>query len=60
MNELWIKALKGAALGFVGAFVFDLQKWKEADGIAFDWKKALPRWVKGAITGACGALGVSA
>jgi hypothetical protein len=60
MNELWIKALKGAALGFVGAFVFDLQKWKEADGIAFDWKKALPRLIKGAATGAAGALGVSA
>ena len=60
MNELLIKVGKGAALGLVGAFVFDLQKWKEADGIAFDWKKAFPRWIKGAVTGACGALGVSA
>ena len=59
MNELLVKALKGAALGFVGAFVFDLQKWKESTGIAFDWKTAYPRWIKGAVTGAAGALGVS-
>jgi len=59
MNELLVKALKGAILGFVGAFVFDLQKWKESTGIAFDWKTAYFRWIKGAVTGAAGALGVS-
>jgi hypothetical protein len=60
MNELLIKVGKGAALGLVGAIAFDVQKWNEQSGTAFDWKIALPRWVKGAVTGALGALGVSA
>jgi hypothetical protein len=47
-------------LGFLGAVMFDLQKWNEAVGFSFDWKIALVRWVKGAVAGALGALGVSA
>jgi hypothetical protein len=60
MNELLVKALKGAALGFLGAVMFDLQKWNESVGFAFDWKTAAIRWVKGAATGAAGAVGISA
>ena len=60
MNELLIKALTGAAIGFLGAVMFDLQKWNEAVGFSFDWKVAGVRWVKGAVAGALGALGVSA
>jgi len=60
MNELLIKALKGAAIGFLGAVLFDLQKWNESVGFAFDWKTAVVRWVKGAVAGAAGAVGISA
>ena len=60
MNELLVKALKGAAIGFLGAVMFDLQKWNEAVGASFDWKVAVVRWIKGAVAGALGALGVSA
>ena len=60
MNELLIKVIKGAAIGFLGAVMFDLQKWNEAVGFSFDWKIALVRWVKGAVAGALGAVGVSA
>jgi hypothetical protein len=60
MNELLVKALKGAAIGFLGAVMFDLQKWNESVGFSFDWKIAGIRWVKGAAAGALGALGVSA
>ena len=60
MNELLVKALKGAAIGFLGAVLFDLQKWNEAVGFSFNWKIAGIRWVKGAVAGALGALGVSA
>jgi hypothetical protein len=59
MNELLIKALKGAAIGFLGAVMFDLQKWNESVGFSFDWKIAVVRWAKGAATGAAGALGLS-
>lgn len=59
MNELLIKVIKGAAIGFLGAVMFDLQKWNEAAGFPFDWKTAVIRWVKGAATGAAGALGLS-
>ena len=60
MNELLIKIVKGAAIGFLGALMFDLQKWNEAVGATFDWKTAVVRWVKGAVAGALGAVGVSA
>jgi hypothetical protein len=40
--------------------MFDLQKWNESVGFGFDWKIAVKRWIKGAVTGAAGALGVSA
>jgi len=59
MNELLVKVIKGAAIGFLGAIMFDLQKWNEAVGATFDWKTAVVRWVKGAATGAAGALGLS-
>lgn len=58
MNELLVKVIKGAAIGFLGALMFDLQKWNEAVGFSFDWKIAGVRWVKGAATGAAGALGL--
>ena len=60
MNELFVKIIKGAAIGFLGAVMFDLQKWNEAVGFSFDWKIAGVRWLKGAVAGALGALGVSA
>ena len=60
MNELLVKVIKGAAIGFLGALMFDLQKWNESVGFSFDWKIALVRWVKGAVAGALGAAGVSA
>jgi len=60
MNELFVKIIKGALLGFLGALLFDLQKWNEAVGFSFDWKIAGVRWIKGAVAGALGALGVSA
>ena len=60
MNELLVKIIKGALLGFLGALMFDLQKWNESVGFSFDWKVAVVRWVKGAVAGALGALGVSA
>jgi hypothetical protein len=60
MNELFVKIIKGALLGFLGAVMFDLQKWNEAVGFSFDWKTAVVRWVKGAATGAAGAVGISA
>ena len=59
MNELLIKIVKGAVIGFLGAVMFDLQKWNESVGATFDWKTAAIRWVKGAVTGATGALGIS-
>ena len=59
MNELLIKVIKGAAIGFLGAVMFDLQKWNEAVGFSFDWKIAAIRWAKGAATGAAGAVGLS-
>ena len=59
MNELLIKVIKGAAIGFLGAVMFDLQKWNESVGFGFDWKIAGIRWLKGAATGAAGALGIS-
>ena len=58
MNELLVKVIKGAAIGFLGALMFDLQKWNESTGATFDWKVAAVRWVKGAATGAAGALGL--
>ena len=60
MNELFVKALKGAVIGFLGAVMFDLQKWNEAVGTSFDWKVAGIRWIKGAVAGALGAVGISA
>ena len=60
MNELLIKVIKGAAIGFLGSLMFDLQKWNESVGFPFDWKTAAIRWVKGAVAGALGAVGVSA
>ena len=60
MNELLIKIAKGAVIGFLGAVMFDLQKWNESVGATFDWKTAGIRWVKGAVAGALGAAGVSA
>ena len=60
MNELFVKIIKGALLGFLGAVMFDLQKWNESVGFSFDWKIAGIRWVKGAVAGALGALGISA
>jgi hypothetical protein len=60
MNELFIKVIKGALLGFLGSLMFDLQKWNESVGTSFDWKTAGIRWAKGAATGAGGALGISA
>ncbi len=59
MNELFVNIIKGAAIGFLGALLFDLQKWNEAVGATFDWKTAGVRWLKGAATGAAGALGLS-
>jgi hypothetical protein len=59
MNELLIKVVKGAVIGLLGAVMFDLQKWNESVGFSFDWKVAAVRWLKGAVTGAAGALGLS-
>lgn len=54
------KIAAGAIMGLAAAIAFDLQKFGEADGQAFDWGKAVARWVKGALTGATGAAGLGA
>ena len=51
------KLAAGAIAGFVTAAGVDFHAW-QSDGYAFSWaksfdlKKAVPRWIGGAITGA--------
>lgn len=71
MNPLIAKGLTGAATGFVGAFLADLDAFirvrSEArknrnqpaeDDVQFDWALAVARWVKGIAGGAMLALGI--
>lgn len=68
MNDIFKRVAAGAVLGFVGAFIADLDAWRdglqEAEGEKFwppfDWAKALRRWIAGAVTGATGAFGLGA
>lgn len=45
--------LKGAITGFVIAAGVDLHAYAQGTG-PFDFKKAIARWIAGAITGATG------
>lgn len=54
----WKKAVAGAVSGFVGAFLADLHAWSKGGGTAFDWSKALPRWVSGLVSGALTGIGM--
>lgn len=47
----------GAIGGFIAAVVVDLHAWGGGD--PFNWKKAIARWIAGAVTGAAGAAGVT-
>ena len=48
--------IAGAVSGFVSAFLVDLHAWSSGTG-PFDYKKAIGRWVGGAIAGAMAAAG---
>lgn len=60
------KIAAAAVFGFLGAAIADLDAWragvKTVDGVyvwpSFDFKKAVPRWVAGAIAGVMGGLGL--
>lgn len=56
------KALTGALFGFITALAFDLQKFgevtKEDELATFSWRIASLRWLKGALTGFTGAVGL--
>lgn len=55
-----LKAIAIAAVGgFIAAFQTDLHAWLQSDG-PFDWKKAVGRWVSGAVSGAAVAAGLGA
>ena len=61
MNKTYVKAIAFATS--VAAFaVYDIKKWLDSeDPITgalkpFDLKKAVPRWILGALTGGAGAL----
>lgn len=57
----WRPILVGAVTGFVGAFVADLDAYASSpDDHPFNWKKAIARWVKGAVSGAATAAGITA
>ena len=51
----------GALSGFASALVVDLRAYSQApDGEAYNWKKAVARWISGTVTGAMAAAGLSA
>lgn len=56
--------LNGAISGALAAASVDInafRQWKSFDdAAAYDWKKALFRWVQGAIVGALSAAGIGA
>ncbi len=56
--------VKGAISGTLAAASVDInafRQWKSFDdAAAYDWKKAIFRWVQGAIVGALSAAGLGA
>lgn len=46
----------GAVSGLMAAVAVDLHAW--GGGESFNWRKAVSRWIGGAITGAVGAIGL--
>ena len=50
--------IAGAVSGFVSAVLVDIHAWSSGQG-AYDWSKALKRWVAGAISGAAAGAGIS-
>lgn len=51
------RLIAGALSGFVAAVLVDIHAWSSAGDVAFDWTKALKRWVAGAVSGALTAIG---
>lgn len=56
-QETMHKAVAGAVTGFVSAFLVDLHAW--GGNGAYDWGKAVTRWIGGAISGALAGLGLA-
>lgn len=56
-----IKAIIGGAIsGFGLAFYHDIHLWQTwPAGTPFDWKKAVTKWLTGAVSGAMTAAGIA-
>lgn len=55
-----MKVIVAAAVGgFVSAVLVDLHAWRDGIG-QFNWKKAIGRWIGGAVAGAISVIGGSA
>ena len=61
MNDLLIRnMIAGAVVGLFGAIVADLDAWKSGEDPApFDWRKAVRRYVYGALVGASSVGGLT-
>ena len=51
-------AFIGGGMGFLTAFVIDINKWAKSNR-RFNWKTAAKRWAAGTVTGLALALGVN-
>jgi hypothetical protein len=49
--------IAGAVSGLIAAILVDVDAWRTGQG-AFNLKKAIPRWIGGAVAGAIAALGL--
>jgi hypothetical protein len=50
--------IAGAVSGLVAAILVDVDAWRQGQG-GFNFAKALPRWIGGAVSGAIAGLGLS-
>lgn len=61
MDVLQNPIIKAAIAGALGALLVDLRAWAQApDDQPFNVKKAVIRWVYGAVAGAAAAAGIGA
>ncbi len=60
MNDFSMRKLvAGAVSGFLAAAVVDVSAWARSME-PFDWSLAAKRWVAGAVSGVCAAMGIAA